>query len=63
MYTPGKIYNDFKNELMKDFNLSSSADADVFLEITIERLSGGAIKIVQRRYVDDIVAVLISGQR
>ena len=59
IYTHEKMYNEFKRELMRDFDLSSSADADVFLGITIERLKDGAIKIVQRRYVDDIVATFL----
>ena len=59
VYTHDKMYKEFKTELMKDFDLSTSSDSDVFLGITIERLSDGAIKIVQRRYVDDIVATFL----
>ena len=49
-------YQEFKTELQQEFDLSSSADSDVFLGITIDRLRDGAIKISQQRYVDDIVA-------
>ena len=56
MFTNKQWYQEFKTELQRTFDLSSSADSDVFLGITIERLSDGAIKISQRRYVDDIVA-------
>ena len=60
MYTNEEWYKEFKTELQKEFDLSSAADSDVFLGITIERLKDGAIKISQRRYVDDIVASFIS---
>ena len=58
-YTNAKWYSEFKAELTKEFKLSSSADGDVFLGITVERLRDGAIKISQRRYVDDIVAAFL----
>ena len=56
MYTSEQWYQEFKTELQQEFDLSSSADSDVFLGITIDRLRDGAIKISQQRYVDDIVA-------
>ena len=62
VYTQDQMYKEFKTELMKHFDLSNSADNDVFLGITIEKLSDGAIKIVQRRYVDDIVATFLKGE-
>ena len=59
VHTNNKMYMEFKAELMKDFDLSIPSDKDVFLGITVEKLSDGAIKIVQRRYVDDIVAAFL----
>ena len=54
-----KWYFDFKAELKNEFKLSKSEDSDVFLGVTVKRLSDGAIKIVQSRYVEDIVAAFL----
>lgn len=60
VYSNEKWYNEFKAEVMDledgGFKLSASDDSNVFLGVSIDRLHDGAVKIHQRRYIEDLAA-------
>ena len=54
-YTDDEFYADFKEELEKEYKLSSAADSNMFLGNVIERTKDGGLQVHQKHFVDEVL--------